>query len=149
MPSSHKYDRSPTLLRNLGPLPLSRLFLHLHILFYRMSTHRIARKSIPLSDFNTDRSLFREERMSRVMPEQNTVPDTEPFGPDRSLLLNRKNDHNEHEGSVRRQVYWLYPTSMGISLLAGLIFAVGHHFFYRWLDGQIVGGTSKQQWSLR
>ncbi|RFU31192.1 hypothetical protein B7463_g5137, partial [Scytalidium lignicola] len=47
-----------------------------------------------------------------------------------------------------RRINWLY-LSMVISLLAGILFAIGHHLFYHSLNGRIVGSTSSQQWSLR
>lgn len=113
-----------------------------------MSTHRITQKSIPLSEFNLDGSPCREEETPRVI-EQSVAPDTESLGPGHSLLPQSNDGHDKNSELLKRRVYWLYPTAMGVSLLAGLIFAIGHHFFYRWLDGQIVGSTSKQQWSLR
>jgi hypothetical protein len=57
-------------------------------------------------------------------------------------------DVNEKEVGDRVQIYWLFPMMM-ISWVSGLICAIGHHFFYRWLNGQIVGDVKRQQWALK
>lgn len=38
---------------------------------------------------------------------------------------------------------------MSSCFIAGTGFAIGHHFYYQWLSGKIVGDTEKQQWALR
>jgi hypothetical protein len=38
---------------------------------------------------------------------------------------------------------------MGCSLLLGVLFAVGHHQFYHFLNERIVGSDDQQQWFLR
>lgn len=69
-----------------------------------------------------------------------------------SCLIPRKpiaESHIIEETKVKRHIHWLLPTLMTISLLWGLLLAIGHHFYYHWLDGQIVGTAARQQWSLR
>lgn len=44
---------------------------------------------------------------------------------------------------------WKSPAIMVFALLLGLSLAVGHHGYYGWLNGQDVGSTERQQWSLR
>jgi hypothetical protein len=57
-------------------------------------------------------------------------------------------------GPVQR-IHWRAPTSMILFLLFGVVFAIGHHCFYAWLDTQIVNdtddawGLTSQQWRLR
>ncbi|KAL6918538.1 hypothetical protein FSST1_010033 [Fusarium sambucinum] len=43
----------------------------------------------------------------------------------------------------------LTPALMAGSLLLGLLLALGHHFYYLYLDGRIVESQSQQQWFLR
>jgi hypothetical protein len=66
---------------------------------------------------------------------------------DKSLLHDKSS--NSAVTIKDAHIYWLYPAIMGLSLLAGLILAVSHHFYYRWLNGQPVGSVARQQWSLR
>ena len=71
---------------------------------------------------------------------------------DRYSLLHKRgmfNQSRSHGTISQRYVHWLYPTFMALSFLAGLILAVGHHIYYRWLNGQPVGSVTRQQWSLR
>jgi hypothetical protein len=50
--------------------------------------------------------------------------------------------------SHEHRINWLY-LSMIMSMLAGIVLAIGHHYFYHSLNGRIVGSVSSQQWSLR
>jgi hypothetical protein len=34
-------------------------------------------------------------------------------------------------------------------LVVGIVLAVGHHFYYHWLNGQIVETSTQQQWALQ
>jgi hypothetical protein len=38
---------------------------------------------------------------------------------------------------------------MACSLFLGLLLALGHHFYYNYLNGRIVESQSQQQWFLR
>ncbi|CAG8978280.1 hypothetical protein HYALB_00010232 [Hymenoscyphus albidus] len=38
---------------------------------------------------------------------------------------------------------------MVVSLMAGVIIAIGHHLYYQWLNEQRVGDSNRQQWALR
>lgn len=48
-----------------------------------------------------------------------------------------------------RQLHWVAPSVMLSSFVFGLIFAIGHHFFYLIMDGQSTTGHIEQQWVLR
>jgi len=52
-------------------------------------------------------------------------------------------------GTSPPRIYWVIPTTMIGSFIAGLAFAVAHHFFYRSLDGKAVGSINSQQWVRR
>ena len=45
---------------------------------------------------------------------------------------------NAPASAMKRKIPWQAPTTINLALLAGLLFAVGHHLFYRHLDGQQV-----------
>jgi hypothetical protein len=38
---------------------------------------------------------------------------------------------------------------MGSCFFVGTVLAVGHHFYYQWLNGSAVGNSARQQWALR
>ncbi|KAM0364131.1 hypothetical protein ACHAO7_012148 [Fusarium culmorum] len=46
-------------------------------------------------------------------------------------------------------IHKLTPALMAGGLLLGLVVALGHHFYYLYLDGRIVKSQSQQQWFLR
>ena len=48
-----------------------------------------------------------------------------------------------------QKIHWVSPTMMVVSLLCGVALTVGHHTYYKTLDGQEVGSSDSQQWSLR
>ncbi|MCJ1468035.1 hypothetical protein MMC07_006661 [Pseudocyphellaria aurata] len=50
---------------------------------------------------------------------------------------------------VERHIYWLSPALMTGLFIAGVFFAIGHHLYYKSLDGQEVGDLKRQQWPLR
>jgi len=75
-----------------------------------------------------------------------------PYGNSKELNATdaRGLDHNQHDAaSETRKIRWKYPTLMVLSLLLGAMLSVAHHMYYNWLDGQEVGSTNDQQWSLR
>ncbi|KAK0649134.1 hypothetical protein B0T16DRAFT_491818 [Cercophora newfieldiana] len=47
---------------------------------------------------------------------------------------------------MANKVHWLGPTSMVTWLLLAVATAIGHHFFYTWLDGRIVQSKTEQEW---
>ncbi|MCJ1467049.1 hypothetical protein MMC07_005671 [Pseudocyphellaria aurata] len=49
----------------------------------------------------------------------------------------------------RRHIYWFSPALMTGLFIAGVFFAIGHHFYYESLHGQEVGDMKRQQWPLR
>ena len=46
-------------------------------------------------------------------------------------------------------IHWRAPAIMVAGLLAGIAFALGHHFFYRRFEGQAVKSESQQRWITR
>jgi hypothetical protein len=61
-----------------------------------------------------------------------------------------KSIDNKHDRPPRlRQIHWRAPTFMLGAFLAGLAFALGHHFFYKRLDGVTVKSNTQQQWVIR
>lgn len=58
--------------------------------------------------------------------------------------------HEQDTGSrTRAKIHWLTPAAMLLSYIVGICLAVGHHLYYTMLDGDVVGSTDRQQWSLR
>ncbi|KAF2139835.1 uncharacterized protein K452DRAFT_274310 [Aplosporella prunicola CBS 121167] len=59
----------------------------------------------------------------------------------------------ETTGTCLKSSLWnlhlLAPIMMMVTFLLGIAFSLGHHFYYTWLDGQIVLSTNRQQWALR
>ncbi|KAH0597835.1 hypothetical protein MHUMG1_04207 [Metarhizium humberi] len=45
--------------------------------------------------------------------------------------------------------HWLVPSLMIGSLICGIAFALGHHFFYASLDSRIVQSSTQQEWNIR
>ena len=45
--------------------------------------------------------------------------------------------------------FWRLPTIMLLCLVCGCVAAVGHHFYFRSLDGTTVKSTTTQQWAIR
>lgn len=84
--------------------------------------------------------------------ERESEVDRDTTEPDRLSLLHknwlRRDLYNINERSQNR-VHWRHPTFMAVSFLAGLVLAIGHHIYYSWLHGRVVGSTERQQWSLR
>lgn len=50
---------------------------------------------------------------------------------------------------TRSSASWRQPFFMVLCLLCGCITAVGHHFYYRSLDGTTASSTTTQQWAIR
>lgn len=44
---------------------------------------------------------------------------------------------------------WKAPSKMIALLVAGLVLAIGHHYYYRSLAGNIVTNSSDQEWKIR
>lgn len=45
--------------------------------------------------------------------------------------------------------YWTSPLLLLGTFVAAIIFVVGHHLYYNYLDGRAMGNSSSQQWALR
>ncbi|KAF2137403.1 uncharacterized protein K452DRAFT_341160 [Aplosporella prunicola CBS 121167] len=56
---------------------------------------------------------------------------------------------SDHKASQAPKLGLVAPISMAVAFVAGIAFSAGHHFYYSWLDGQVVGSTDTQQYSLR
>ncbi|KAF2138914.1 uncharacterized protein K452DRAFT_275818 [Aplosporella prunicola CBS 121167] len=50
---------------------------------------------------------------------------------------------------VKWKIHWIPPAIMVSLLIAGIAFAVGHHFFYQSLDDTLVTSSSQQKWTIR
>jgi hypothetical protein len=50
---------------------------------------------------------------------------------------------------VKWGVSWRTPTFIIFCALAGTTLAIGHHFYFKRLDGTPAGSTSRQQWAIR
>jgi hypothetical protein len=46
-------------------------------------------------------------------------------------------------------IYWTTPAAMICLFFAGVAFALGHHFYYLSLHGQVVNSTVDQEWATR
>jgi hypothetical protein len=57
---------------------------------------------------------------------------------ERPELATVKDTHGQDKMTDRRQIHWFGITSMSVSLLAGIGFALGQHFFYTSLHGKQV-----------
>ena len=47
------------------------------------------------------------------------------------------------------RINWREPVLMAGFLIAGIALALGHHFYYRSLDGTVVSSDTRQEWALR
>lgn len=50
---------------------------------------------------------------------------------------------------ARWGIHWRTPSTMAILFLCGIIFALGHHFYYNSLDGEFNTGRDSQEWAIR
>ncbi|MCJ1431360.1 hypothetical protein MMC27_000711 [Xylographa pallens] len=50
---------------------------------------------------------------------------------------------------VKWGIYWKQPISIIVFFLAGVFLAIGHHLYYRFLDGTTASSPDSQQWALR
>lgn len=46
-------------------------------------------------------------------------------------------------------IHWRTPTATFVLFLCGIAFALGHHFYYSYLDGQSNTGKESQEWAVR
>lgn len=51
--------------------------------------------------------------------------------------------------TTKWKTHWKGPSLILSSLLAGIAFALGHHFHYSALDGSVVSSVPRQEWALR
>jgi hypothetical protein len=100
--------------------------------------------SLGITDAHDD-SYSRSKAPSYRVTNRESVLGREALDPD-GLLIPRKRFGESRNSSG---IHWLYPIRMTITLLAGLLLAIGHHIYYSWLDGRVVGSATKQQWALR
>ena len=59
--------------------------------------------------------------------------------------------HDQATSSSKRSKHIdpIAPITMIVSLILGVGFALGHHFFYNSRDGTSVGNTTQQEWYIR
>jgi hypothetical protein len=102
-------------------------------------------QSEPLLEANDSKS--KNKIKQPLLPTPQSVPSSDEGHNDRTKISAINKSGNE---TIRRpKVHWLAPSVMVSSLLAAVLLAIGHHCYYRWLDGQAVGSSGHQQWSLR
>jgi hypothetical protein len=81
------------------------------------------------------------------------IPELERLTTGPHLAGSTHDDLKKAEKSERtrriRQYHWKTPTVMGISLLAGLVLALAHHFFYEHWHGRVVQSDTEQKWVIR
>lgn len=53
------------------------------------------------------------------------------------------------QAGARWRIHWRSPTLIVCLFLAGIVFAIGHHFYYASLDGTPVTSGVSQQWATR
>jgi hypothetical protein len=75
-------------------------------------------------------------------------PSNEPLL-DKNSPGSDSNKSNARDISQPTKLHLVAPALMIIFFLAGVTISLGHHFYYQWLDGQIVRSTDRQQWALR
>jgi hypothetical protein len=51
--------------------------------------------------------------------------------------------------AVKWRIHWQQPVLMIVFALCGTVLAIGHHFYYNSLDGNIVSTAERQQWAIR
>jgi hypothetical protein len=52
-------------------------------------------------------------------------------------------------GHDMNRLHWKVPTLLACSLLAGAVFALTHHLFYRYWDGRKSSSGTQQEWIVR
>jgi hypothetical protein len=65
------------------------------------------------------------------------------------LAANSEDVEKSAEKNTSNDFHWRNPTLMAWALPTGLIFALIHHFFYRYWDGKTVLNETQQQWITR
>lgn len=92
-----------------------------------------------------------EERLNSS-PDSSMDTDTlrgnEPWSKQTSLSIERA-QVDPYQNAAHRRLHWLSPLMMVGCLAAGMAFAGGHHAYYSWLDGRVVGDSRRQQWALK
>jgi hypothetical protein len=61
----------------------------------------------------------------------------------------RANERRFSPARPQRRVHWKAPTFMIGSLVIGFAFALGHHFYYRSWNHQLVRDNTQQEWITR
>jgi hypothetical protein len=85
------------------------------------------------------------------MPEGNyeskMLPDVAAGVESRNSSSSQKNSQSQipRQRKLDKQV----PLVMGLSVVFAIIFALIHHFFYRYWNKRVVGSNSEQQWIIR
>jgi len=103
-----------------------------------------------INDANNEGSLL-VQKSSYLVGRQEPGHETNSANSDRSSLLDkrRRKSNTVKRTAAQGRIHWLYPALVILALLAGLVLSIGHHVYYRWLDGRVVGSATRQQWSLR
>lgn len=80
------------------------------------------------------------------------LPDSGPATSMSKTLSMRNDDSRENAKPKKKQLIsrkWASPSIMVSYFTLGIVLALGHHLYYQWLNGQVVGDLTRQQWSLR
>lgn len=106
----------------------------------------INRKPVPI-DRNTSYELI--HHTSSQTPHQSYDTETHFDGPDRKQAEHVISSFTIPDAKpVHWGVNWRSPTTMIILFILGTILAIGHHFYYQFLDGKVVIEAS-QEWNFR
>jgi hypothetical protein len=109
---------------------------------------------IPSIEREAQRSTYLSPTpLQDVVPPKATIsnsadPGAEPLMYAKSTTKDTTADSNR-EAFNTRSLHLVAPVLMITTFLFGIAFSLGHHFYYLWLDGQIVRSTNHQQWALR
>lgn len=57
--------------------------------------------------------------------------------------------HSVPTGPLPQGIYWCSPAGMVGFCLCGIVFSIGHHVYYKSLNGKRVGNDNEQQWAIR
>ncbi|KAF2490821.1 hypothetical protein BU16DRAFT_585187 [Lophium mytilinum] len=66
-----------------------------------------------------------------------------------SFIQRARSQTDQLSSNLRNRRHWGTPTLMVGSFCAGIVFAVGHHVYYKSLDNTVVGSAARQQWPIR
>ena len=113
-------------------------------------SHRIPRKPIAGGSGSTAPSLSTAEAGLPVTIDKTSLAETKQSAMERHERLIRKDatPTPAEKKYIRWGVTWKTPLLMVLWTLAGFGWAVGHHLYFRSLDGTKAGSSSQQHWAV-